>query len=357
MKTSGIATYEQDWLDRIFTYSPEFSSRLGTAEAFLDNMARACAQRNISLQYCMPYACCFLQGSRYENLTTIRTSGDRFNHNHWNDFLYTSRLASALGIWPWSDVYMSAETNNLLLSVLSAGPVGIGDALGREDRDNLLRAVRADGVIVKSDVSIVPLDRSYIADARQEAAPLAAATWTDRDGVKTAYVFAFNRPKTAANSFDFTPAELGFHGPVYVADGFSGAGKLLDAGAEYSAPLGKGAAAYYVVAPVGRSGIAFLGDMGKFVGTGKQRIASLHDQAGKLTADVVLAQNEKSVRLHGYAAVDPAVRVISGSYESVQYDPATHYFTIAVKPDATAPVEKSGGDPVRHLTVVLRTNK
>ena len=56
----------------------------------------------------MPYPCYFLQGSRYENLTTIRTSGDRFNPNHWNDFLYTSRLAASMGIWPWADVYMSS---------------------------------------------------------------------------------------------------------------------------------------------------------------------------------------------------------------------------------------------------------
>ena len=85
MKSSGIVTYEQDWLDHIFTYSPAFSSNLDTGGAFLDNMARACQEKNITLQYCMAYPCYFLQGSRYENLTTIRTSLDRFS---------TSRIAS-----------------------------------------------------------------------------------------------------------------------------------------------------------------------------------------------------------------------------------------------------------------------
>ena len=97
MKSSGIVTYEQDWLDRIYTYSPAFSSNVETGEAFLDNMARACEEQGITIQYCMPYPCYFLQGSRYANLTTIRTSGDRFNTNHWNDFLYTSRLAASHG--------------------------------------------------------------------------------------------------------------------------------------------------------------------------------------------------------------------------------------------------------------------
>ena len=81
----------------------------------------------------MALPCYFLQGSHYDNLTTIRTSGDRFNIKKWNNFLYTSRLASSMGIWPWADVYMSAETDNILLSTLSAGPVGIGDAIGADE--------------------------------------------------------------------------------------------------------------------------------------------------------------------------------------------------------------------------------
>jgi hypothetical protein len=355
MKASGIVTYEQDWLDRIFTYSPAFSSNLDTGEAFLDNMSRACQEKGITLQYCMPYPCYFLQGSRYENLTSIRTSGDRFNTNKWTSFLYTSRLASALGIWPWTDVYMSTETDNVLLSTLSAGPVGIGDAIGEENKANLLRAVRGDGVIVKPDAPIVPLDSSYVADAKKTAAPMIAGTYTQQGGIKTEYIFSFNRHKSGAGPTPFTPAELGLNNQAYVYDYFAGTGKPLEKGATFSAPLGENASTFLIIAPVGRSGIAFLGDKDKFVGTGKQRIASLRDETGKLTVGVVLAENEKYVTLHGYAAVAPKATVVLGVDDAVQYDPATHYFTVVVKTDATAPVDKSSGDPVRQLTVVLET--
>ena len=355
MKASGIATYEQDWLDRIYTYSPAFSSNVDTGEAFLDNMARACKEQGITMQYCMPYPCYFLQGSRYENLTTIRTSGDRFNTNKWNDFLYTSRLASSMGIWPWADVYMSGEINNVLLSTLSAGPVGTGDAMGAENKANLFQAVRADGVIVKPDASIVPLDRSYIADAEKKPAPMTASTYTDHDGIKTEYVFAFNRPKTPDDKVHFTLGELGVNGPAYVYDYFSGAAQRLDARAKFSAPLGKDAAAFYVVAPVGKSGIAFLGDKDKFVGTGRQRIESLHDEAGKLTVGVVLAANEKSVVLHGYAPSAPKATVLAGEDDDVQYDPVTRHFTVVINVDTNAPVDKSSSDPVRKMTVILET--
>ncbi|HEX3627256.1 MAG TPA: hypothetical protein VH280_17755 [Verrucomicrobiae bacterium] len=357
LKSSGIITYEQDWLDRIYTYSPAFSSNVETGEAFLDDMACACGKDGITMQYCMPYPCYFLEGSRYENLTTIRTSGDRFNPNHWNDFLYTSRLAESMGIWPWTDVYMSGEINNLLISTLSAGPVGIGDAIGAVNKANLLQAVRADGVIVKPDAPIVPLDSSYLADANEAPAPLTASTCTDHDGIKTAYVFAFNRPGTPAGQVRFSLGEVGLNGRAYVYDYFSGTGQLLPDGASFSAPLGRNGTAYYVVAPIGPSGIAFLGDRNKFVGTGRQRIALLHDEPGELSARVVLATNESEVVLHGYAAVRPKVTVISGEDDPVKYDPASHYFTIEVKAAGSMTTAESGADAVRRLTVILSTKR
>jgi hypothetical protein len=318
-------------------------------------MSRACNEKGITLQYCMPYPCYFLQGSRYPNLTTIRTSGDRFSRNRWNDFLYTSRLAQSMGIWPWADVYMSTERGNVLLSTLSAGPVGIGDLMGSETKTNIQRAVRADGVIVKPDASIVPMDRSYIADAKSESAPLTASTYTDRNGTKTEYVFAFNRSKTEPSQVVFNISELGLNTPAYVYDYFSGNGRRLNASASFSAPLGQNGEAFYVVAPVGRSGIAFLGDRDKFVGTGKQRVVSLQDERGKLTVGVVLAQSENSVVLHGYSAVAPKATVVAGVDDDLQYDAATGHFTIEVKPDTTIPADKSAGDPVRQVTVVFET--
>lgn len=355
MKASGIVTYEQDWLDRIYTYSPAFSSNVGTGEAFLDNMARACQERGITLQYCMPYPCYFMQGSCYANLTTIRTSGDRFNTNRWHDFLYTSRLAASLQIWPWSDVCMSSEVNNLLLSTLSAGPVGIGDAMGAENKDNVLRAVRPDGVIVKPDAPMVPLDSTYIADASKTPAPLAAGTYTECEGIKTGYVFAFNRPKHPGSQVRFTAAELGVAGPAYVYDYFSGAGQLLPKDGAFSAPLGNDAAVFYEVAPVGKSGIAFLGDKNKFVGTGRQRIASQQDEPGKLTVEVLFAANEKSVMLHGFAPSAPKTTLFAGEDDDLQYDPATRRFNILVKPDASTAVDLKSADPVRRVTVVFET--
>jgi hypothetical protein len=351
---AGVETYEQDWLDVIYSYSPAFSSNLNTAESFLDNMANACKVQRMTMQYCMPYPCYFMQGSLYDNLTSIRPSSDRFNHNKWNDFLYTSRLAHSMGIRPWTDVFMSSEIYNLILSTLSSGPVGIGDAIGSENKQNIFKAVRADGVIVKPDAPALPLDCCYIADAKGEQSPLMAATYTDNDGIKTAYLFAYNRSPGKTGEVRLAPTDLDFSTPVYIYDYFSGEGRYLKPRQIFSVPLNPKAVAYYVVAPIGKSGIAFLGDAGKFVSNGKQRIASLKEESGGLAVDVLFAPTEKSVVLHGYSATAPTVSVESGEAGPVQFDAATRQFAVEIRVDPQTPLNNYQADLVRHTMVTLR---
>ena len=356
LKDNDVVCYEQDWLSAIYPNSPEMARTLGVGAAFADNMAQATRQEGQTMQYCMATPRFFLQGAKYGNLTTIRTSGDRLERSKWNDFVYTSQLAYAIGSWPWTDVFMSTETDNLLLATLSAGPVGTGDALGNESRDNLLRAVRADGVIVKPDVPLLPTDASVMADAAQMHTPLVAATYTDRGAGRTAYVFAFTR-KGDGSAVSFAPAALGVTGPCYVYNGFDKTARRLGAGEAYSDTLGTEGRAFYEIAPVTASGIALLGDAGMFVGTGRQRLPTVKNTPGGLSATVVFAAGETAVTLHGYAAALPHATVTGGTAGPVQFDPATGHFTVTVSPDAGAPVSQSGGDPTRQVTVVLGTRK
>src|SRR5262249_54011626 len=150
---AGVVTYEQDWLGA----QAQTAFNLYDPSAFLDQMARATSENGLTMQYCMALPRHYLQTSRYDNITTIRVSNDRFERGKWNDFLFASRLAGALGVWPWSDVFMSPELDNLLLSTLSAGPVGVGDSIGSLSGADLLRVVRNDGVIVKPDAPLVPV--------------------------------------------------------------------------------------------------------------------------------------------------------------------------------------------------------
>ncbi len=300
LKKSGIVCYEQDWLNFIYNKTPEMASDLSVGNAFTDGMAIACKENGLDMQYCMAMPRFFMQGVKYNNLTTIRTSDDRFQPSRWRHFIYTSQLGYSLGIWPWCDVFKSQETGNMIVSVLSAGAVGTGDALGKEDKDNIMKACRTDGVLVKPDAALVPMDSDYINDAEGKHKPMLAFTYTRHNDITTDYVFAFTPKGSTSDSVSFKPSTLGQKGDVIVYDPLIGSLNEMNAADTFTDTTGDIGYTYYQIAPVTTSGIAFLGDSGKIVATGKQRITDVETSEDGLQVKVAFAPGEHSVTLHGY---------------------------------------------------------
>ncbi|SEN93543.1 CBM35 domain-containing protein [Actinacidiphila rubida] len=456
LRDAGVVVYEQDWLCN----NAKPAENLTDADAFFDGMAHHAADDGLDLQYCMALPRDYLQTTRYPNLTTIRVSDDRFDRPKWDMFLYDSQLAGSLGVWPWVDVFMSGETGNLLLANLSAGPVGVGDKLGKVNAGNLFKVVRPDGIIVKPDVPIVPTDATYVGEAAGRMPAMVASTHAAHVGLTYRYVFAYARqfaapqqiyqaesaklsgavvgrdnsgytgsgfadyqhadgdyvewtvqapaagtytlqfryanasftdrplavsvngaaatdlsfpstgwwttwsvvgttatlaagantvratatgasggnidwlgvtqgsvPTGMSQDASFTLAEVGETGPAYVYDHFAGRGALVGKGGGVSATVGSGT--YWIVAPVGPSGIAFLGDADKFVPHGDKRVEHLSDD-GMVHATIAFAAGEGPVTLHGYAPRKPAVTATTGSAGAVAYDSSAKLFTFRV---------------------------
>ena len=321
---AGVFGYEQDWLDQKATAAYTIDDQ----NAFFDNMAAAFRSRGMSMQYCMATPRHFMQSSRYDHLTTMRLSEDIFNRDRWDQFLYTSRLAASVGVWPWSDVFESSERDNLLLATLSAGVVGVGDALGAIVPENLRMAARPDGVLVKPDFPLLPTDETYLADAQKISKPLVAVTATDFGTTRAVYVFAHARG--SQTSATFRPADFGLSGQVFVWDTFAKKGTIAQAEAPFHQPLAQGRA-YDIVVPVGLSGIAFLGDEGKFVTSGRKRIPRVDDGSGRLSVDVSFAPGEGPVTLFGWAPGTPVVTGIQGK-ALVAWDERTGLFRVKVAP-------------------------
>jgi hypothetical protein len=359
--SANVVTYEQDWLNVIYKYSPALGTTLPAGDAFTDGMARAAQEKGMSLQYCMALPRHFLQGARYGNLTTIRTSGDRFTRSNWDTFLYTSRLASALGIWPWADVFMSTETDNVLIATLSAGMVGNGDKIGAENKDNLLRAVRMDGVIVKPDAPLLPIDAMYASDAlgmlpadrSKSLPPMIASAHTDHGALRTAYVFAYSRGSDHAKAA-FTPAQAGIEHEVYLYDPRARTARRMAASDTFTVDLGPNGTAYYVLAPVSSAGVALFGDEAKFVPDGRKRIAAIAEVKNRLMVTVTFAPQEKAVRLFGYAMRQPAITAQTGSAGKVTFDEKTGRFEVTVSPSLDQVNEPPGNDPVQHAIVSIQ---
>ncbi|HTV47343.1 MAG TPA: hypothetical protein VMG59_02760 [Phycisphaerae bacterium] len=303
---SGVISYEQDWLNYIYQYSPGLQTSLDTADQFTGNMSDSMASHDISLIYCMPLPRFFLQGATSTELSISRCSGDRFEQSKWRDFMYTSSLAGALGIWPWTDTFFSRETGNILLSTLSAGPVGVGDGLGSESWDNIQKVIRPDGRIVKPDMPLLPLDQTILADAEKKHQPFLAATYSDQ-GVKTAYLFAWRR-KGDGESAQVSLSDLNLPDGKYVVyDYFNHTIRMIDQTSPLQISLDTNDWQYDIIAPVTEAGIGMLGDLQRFVPMGRQRIADISvDQTG-VHLDVILSQNKPSVSLTCYSAAPVSV--------------------------------------------------
>lgn len=149
--------------------------------------------------------------------------------------------------------------------------------------------------------------------------------------------------------------ELGYTGSVCIYDNVSGTVTPLKPNEQFEISLPPDGVRSYIVAPVGRSGIAFFGDGGKFVSTGKQRISRIKDEPGRLTATVLFAGPEKTVELHGYAAAKPSLAVRNGTAGDMNFDPASRQFVVEVSVDQSAPAESA--DSVRSVLVEFSSDK
>lgn len=348
---NGVVTYEQDWLDEIYDNSPALRNTVDAGNAFMDNMSGAMSSAGLTMQYCMPMPLHYLQGAKYDNLTTVRVSDDGFNSARWDRELYTSVMAGGLGEWPWTDVFSSSDTGSMLLSVLTAGPVGISDEKGAEDIDNIRHSVRADGRIVKPDLPAVPTDATFVAESGDKAAPMVA--WTDTvDGRRTDYLFCQRR---GPGMVTFAPSDLGIRGPSFVYNYFAHTGQALPAGSTYidRIPSTPGFN-YYVVAPIDAGGIAFLGDSSKFVGTGKSRIARLSGIDGhSLKATVLIAPGDGPVIVDGFAVSRPSATSSNGRLGAMTYDESKGWFSVTVQPAAGAQPSTIDGDRLYAVDVTI----
>jgi hypothetical protein len=327
LQDSGVIVYEQDWLG--LNAQPAFD--LTDADTFLGDMSASTGHLGVDLQYCMATPRHFLQSLKVSNLSTLRTGEDRFNPNRWTNFLYSSRFASALGVWPFTDVLMSGETRNLILAVLSGGPVGVGDAIGSLNRDNLLRAVRSDGVIVKPDVPLAPLDASFFNHAGGDMTqPMVASTYNAFGDFRATYIVGYDQGSTTGYpALQFS--DFGLSGPGYLYDFLSDTTMEVQPSDSYPTP--QDSFSYTILVPTGPSGLTFLGDYKQFAAFGRHRISAFSDD-GRVHISVTFAGAEPTRILHGIAPGPPNVTMLSGKLLQSTYDPDTQRFKLIVGPDS-----------------------
>jgi hypothetical protein len=349
-KSWGVITYEQDWLMNQFLGVPWLRQAPDRARDWMGWINDAAAARGLTVQICMPGAAHLLDALDHPAIVTIRTSVDhmtpRAKEAYWPMFHTVNLLAAAVGIWPFKDNFETTEfmaDGEVLVSVLSGGMVGIGDAAGTADAAVLAPAYRSDGLLLKPDRPATPIDAMFLAGQR----PYTVRTWSDRPGLgRWTYVAAFNLalehpertdddrvqsallygttpltdmvplPDTVADWHLDLAADLGIDGPVVLWDWRAGTATPAQGSVDLPPAEHFADHAYVVVAPVLSNGLALIGETAKLVTVADRRITGIEVQADALVLGLAGAPGE-SVTMRAYdaragALLDP-VTVTIGS--------------------------------------------
>lgn len=287
----GATCVEQDWMLLTFWGVQALRAapgRLVEWQRTLDDEARA---RDLSLLWCMATPGDYLASAELDQVIALRTCDDyRFAEDPallWRWYLTVNRLAVALGKPAFKDCFFTmsdpgpteidgdphAEAESLL-AALSAGPVGIGDRIGRTDPTIVARLCRPDGVLVKPDRPLALTDRSWFAtaaDPEPTFAETASGPWR--------YVVALH----AADTADPVTGSLPLGEEMLVYDWRREVASIAD---EVAVSLDRREWSLFVCCPLGAGADgrrrATIGDPSRYATMGRTRVRVTGDGAAEL---------------------------------------------------------------------------
>lgn len=319
----GALVYEQDWMVESFFGIRDLRQAPGRVHAWQQAMNDAARELGMHLQWCMSTPADFMESVALTEVTSIRTSGDykyMFDNGlNWVWFLQTNALARCLGLWPYKDVFVSYGPEagpggepyreiEALLAALSAGPVGLGDALGRTDRDLVFRTCREDGVLVKPDVPIAALADCFRGNRFFEPLPLVGECYSDHPAGRWVYVTTFNanqrkEPITASVKLSAL-GESRPSGHVVAYDWRRRSWARLAPEQGWEIELAFQDWDFRVVCPELAGERTVFGDVSKYATVGDRRVSNIRNDAGRLSFEVK-GKPGTTVSVHGWSANRP----------------------------------------------------
>jgi len=301
----GATCYEQDWLVEIWQGVHQLRTQPGRIADWQVALDDAASNYGIALIWCMSTPADFAQAVSLKNVCAIRTSDDyRYAEDAadlWWWHLTVNCLARSLGLWPFKDVFMSHTNNGMkvdiegdpnceleaCLSALSAGPVGIGDRMGRTNKSIVMRTCRSDGVLIKPDLPLCAMDRSLLDKS--------GMLWADTMSGDWRYIIAINatRKEEAMRKDDPVVVEEMDIEEALAYDWKTGKAMVTTC---LEARLRAHEWALWIICPLHRSSVtktqfAMIGDTSVYATMGDRRIRTHKDNVGRF--DVLGEPGEK----------------------------------------------------------------
>jgi len=218
----------------------------------------------------------------------------------WGHLMFMSAFYGAVGLWPSRDnMQTMADPNafeDVLMANLAGGEIQLGHRIGECNFALVKRTYReADGLVLKADRPIVPLDRCYL-----ERCAVGYAE-SDHDDQRWFYVLSL----PASGYLDaFRVSDLGAKGRWVVYNHDTGVASVVDAANSLSLKR-EAKHEYFVAAPLTGNNLAVIGDNSKFVSMADMRIASVRAERDCLSVGVMASETDNPI-ITGYAEEQPA---------------------------------------------------
>ena len=207
----GVCAIEQDWMLMSWFGVRALRAAPGRAATWQRTLDALAGEHGVDLVWCMATPADIVLAASLDHVVAVRTSDDyRFAADPailWTWYLTVNRLAAALGLRVFKDCFFSARPPEgggdaidgdphaeieALLACMSAGPVGIGDRIGRTDSEVVLRTCDADGRIRHVDAPLALVDGCLFGEPARGARLAWATTSATRRGRTWTYVVALN---------------------------------------------------------------------------------------------------------------------------------------------------------------------
>lgn len=233
----GVCAIEQDWMLLFWFGVRALRAAPGRAATWQRGLDALAKESGIDLIWSMATPADLVFAAGLDHVVAVRTSDDyRFAADPallWTWYLTVNRLAGALGLRAFKDCFFSSQLPagadpidgdehaelEALLACMSAGPVGIGDRIGRTSRDVVMRTCDADGRIRHVDRPLGMIDATLFGEPARGERLAWATTTSTREGKVWTYIVAINTAtdrQPIADRLDL--ADVGFAGPCAVYD-------------------------------------------------------------------------------------------------------------------------------------------
>eukprot|EP01034_Spumella_vulgaris_P024040 gene24040-30337_t len=327
----GLKVYEQDWLfNEYYQYVSQFMESVSLGRQWLLQMGRGATKHGLTIQYCMPFIRHLLQSLEVSSVTQARASDDYVvspyvGVDNWR-IGGQSLLIDALGLAPSKDGYWSVgyQANNpygedrfepyprlqAAVTALSAGPVAIADGIGFMDAELIMKSCAKNGRLLQPSSPAAMIDLEFKQRAIGGNLGPQGEVWFAPSHLHTSFAshstLRFGSLFVADLSAEFylRPSDVGYAEDValYAREANQTVGVQWSASNPLLLkPCGFSDFSLYTVSPIDRSsGLAFLGEVNKWVGVSSARFSEVvleevrdeNEDVGGASFAIVVGENK-----------------------------------------------------------------